>query len=167
MSGRGGFDLVFFRHGIAADPGSAPDCDRPLTEEGIRKTRAAAEGLKNMEIAFDSILTSPWLRATQTAAILSDVLVAGTPAELPELAGDCTAGELVAALARHSGRTLLLVGHQPLLSDVVAHLLGAGAKCEIDFKKSGACAIHVDALPPRGPATLHWFLTSKQLRALR
>ena len=72
-----GIELVFFRHGIAED--TLPDRSRPLTEEGIRKTRAAAEGLKKMEISFDRIFTSPWLRASQTAAILSELLAAAMP----------------------------------------------------------------------------------------
>ena len=61
-----GFELCFFRHGIAVDredPSVTSDTDRPLTEEGTRKTRAAAEGLKRMDLDFDLILTSPWLRA--------------------------------------------------------------------------------------------------------
>jgi len=71
------FELYFFRHGIALDkedPSVTTDAARPLTEDGIRKTRAAAEGLKRMEIPFDRILTSPWLRAIQTASILAEVL---------------------------------------------------------------------------------------------
>jgi phosphohistidine phosphatase len=159
-----GFELVFFRHGIAED--SLPDHSRPLTEEGIRKTRVSAAGLRQMEIVFDRIFTSPWLRASQTAAILSEVLMGPVVEEMPELAGDHTASELLGALQNCQGRSFLLVGHQPLLGDAVALILGAPGKCEIDFKKSGACAIQLDALPPKRPAVLKWFLTSKQLRAV-
>ncbi|HZI50406.1 MAG TPA: histidine phosphatase family protein, partial [Terriglobia bacterium] len=66
-----GFELCFFRHGIAVDredPSVTSDSERPLTEDGSRKTRAAAEGLNRMDVGFDRILTSPWLRASQTAA---------------------------------------------------------------------------------------------------
>jgi len=158
-----GVELVFFRHGIAED--SLPDHSRPLTEEGRRKTRAAAEGLKQMEIVFDRILTSPWLRASQTATILSEVLMGPAVEEMPELAGDHTATEFLGALQNCEGRSFLLVGHQPLLGDAVALILGAAGRCEIDFKKSGACAVQLDALPPKRPAVLKWFLTAKQLRA--
>lgn len=158
-----GVELVFFRHGIAAD--TLPDHSRPLTEDGMRKTRASAEGLKKMAIEFDRIFTSPWLRASQTAAILSEVLMAGVPEEMPELAGDHTATELLQALQKCQGRSFLLVGHQPLLGEAVATLLGAAGRCEIDVRKSGACYVHLDALPPRKPAVLNWLLTSKQLRA--
>jgi phosphohistidine phosphatase len=159
------FELYFFRHGIALDredPGVTDDTLRPLTEEGIRKTRAAAEGLKRMEIPFDRIFTSPWLRAVQTASILSEVLYLSPAPELPELAGDRTPAELVAALAEHHGKRTLLVGHEPLLSSTVVHILGGD--WALDLKKAGACAVQVDALPPRNPATLLWSLTSRQLR---
>jgi len=158
-----GLELVFFRHGIAAD--TLPDRSRPLTEEGIRKTYGSAEGLKKMEIPFDRIFTSPWLRASQTAAILSEVLMLAEPEEMPELAGDHTAGEFLEALGKCEGGTFLFVGHQPLLADAASMLLGADGRCEIDLKKSGACCIHVDTLPPRKPAVLRWLMTSKQLRA--
>ncbi len=61
-----GIEICFFRHGIAVDredPSVTSDAARPLTDEGIRKTRLAAEGLKRMDFGFDKILTSPWLRA--------------------------------------------------------------------------------------------------------
>jgi len=156
--------LVFFRHGIA-DPNVTPDHERPLTDEGIKKTRAAAEGLRKLEIPFDKILTSPWRRAAQTASILADVLMTGAPEELPELAGNRSVKELFDALSRRKPGNVLLVGHQPLLGAAVAHLLGAGDKCEVDLRKSGACAIQVESLPSRKPAILEWLLTSKQLRA--
>jgi len=56
------FEICFFRHGIALDredPRVTSDAQRPLTEEGIRKTREAAEGLKRMDAGFEKILTSP------------------------------------------------------------------------------------------------------------
>ena len=160
-------EFCFFRHGIAvdpADPSVASDPSgqsRPLTDEGILKTRAGAEGLKRMAIAFDKLLTSPWLRAKQTADILAEVLDL-TPEELPELAGDHSPEELIKALAAHHGRRTLLVGHEPLLSATVAALLGADF--DIDFKKSGACTLELEALPFKNPGTLLWLLTPKQLR---
>lgn len=158
-------EICFFRHGIALDredPTVTSDAERPLTEAGIRKTRSAAEGLQRMDMRFDRILTSPWLRATQTAAILSDVLLLPPAQEFPELAGDRTPTDLVDALARDHGKRNLLVGHEPLLSATAVHILGGD--WALDLKKSGACAIYVDALPPRKPATLLWHLTSRQLR---
>jgi phosphohistidine phosphatase len=158
-------ELYFFRHGIAVDredPSVTNDAVRPLTDDGIRKTRSAAEGLKRMEIAFDRILTSPWLRAIQTASILSEVLYLSPAQEIPELAGDKTPDDLLATLAKHHGKRTLLVGHEPLLSSTVVQLLGGD--WNLDLKKSGCCAVLVDGLPTPKSATLLWSMTSRQLR---
>jgi phosphohistidine phosphatase len=158
-------ELVFFRHGIA-DAGT-PDRDRSLTEDGVRKTWASGEGLKKMAIPFDRILTSPWVRAVQTATILAEVLgMASAPEELPGLAGDHTATDLLAALRTFEGKNLLLVGHQPLLGEAVAELLGASGNCEIDIRKSGACSVQIDGFTLKKPAVLNWLMTAKQLRAM-
>jgi phosphohistidine phosphatase len=162
-----GLELCFFRHGIALDkddPSVASDADRPLTAEGIKKTRAAAKGLDRLGIPFDKILTSPWTRAAQTAAVLSEVLLLPATQELAELAGNHTPPELVRALASNHGKRTLLVGHEPLMSATVRHLLGGD--WSLDLKKSGACLVFVDALPPRRPATLLWLATSRQLRLM-
>ena len=160
-----GLELCFFRHGIALDredPSVKSDPERPLTEEGIRKTHAAAAGLKRVDSGFDRILTSPWLRAKQTAAILTETLLLSPAQELPELAGNRTPAELVEALTRHHGRRTLLVGHEPLLSATVVYLFGG--EWTMDLKKSGACSIHLDTLPPKKSPTLLWHMTSRQLR---
>jgi phosphohistidine phosphatase len=160
--------ICFFRHGIAvdpADPTMASDPaghSRPLTEEGILKTRAAAEGLKRMDLGFEKVLTSPWLRANQTAVIVAEVLGLNQPEELPELAGDRTPADLVDALGQTPARRLVLVGHEPLLSSTVTYVLSADFPLEL--KKSGACMIQMDSLPPRRSAALLWLLTPKQLR---
>ena len=119
-----------------------------------------------MAIPFDRVLTSPWLRASQTAKILSEVLATPAPEEMPELAGDHTAIELLEALQNYQDRGFLLVGHQPLLGDAIATLLGAAGRCQVDLRKSGACSIQLDALPPKKSAVLNWLMTSKQLRAV-
>jgi len=160
-------ELCFFRHGIAVDredPSVTLDSERPLTEDGARKVRASAEGLKRLAVDYDKILTSPWLRAKQTAAILAEVLALPAPEELPQLAGDRSPAELLDALAHQHGRRTLLVGHEPLLSETVVHVLGG--QWSLDLKKSGACMIEVDALPTRKSAALLWHLTSRQLRLL-
>ena len=163
-------EIYFFRHGIASDrndPAYPSDQDRPLTEEGIRKTREAAQGLKRLDIAFDNILTSPWLRARQTAEIVAKVLGMENRLEnLPELEGDRTVDDLLAALGDNRASRLLLVGHEPLLGDTIGHLVCPDGNMRVDLKKSGAAAVEIDGLPPRNPGALLWLVTSKQLRLM-
>lgn len=164
-------ELYFFRHGIAvdrADPNVTSDRDRPLTPDGMKKTHAAAEGLARMDIPFDKILTSPWIRALQTARILAEVLgMSDRVEELEELSGDRSVDDLLAGLTRHrAAQHLLLVGHQPLLGAGIAFLLTGGTGMEVDLKKSGACAIEVDRLTSKSGA-MRWMLTPKQLRMMR
>jgi phosphohistidine phosphatase len=166
-------NLYLMRHGIAAAAGQAgvkSDGERPLTPRGIKRLRQAARGLRRLKISFDAILTSPLLRARQTADIVVDALgLEAQLEEIPELAPETSVDRLLAGLSRCQNKQhLLLVGHNPLLTHASSFLL-AGKKepgLQIDLKKGGICCIETETLPPRAPGTLHWFLTPKQLRRL-
>lgn len=164
--------IYFFRHGIAAakdDPAFPDDVSRPLTSEGVKKTREAADGLKKLGIPIEALLTSPWVRAMETAEILADTLdVRDRLEEMDELAGDRTADEAIAALGRRRHReSIMIVGHQPLLGEIAAKLLTHSTGMQMDLKKSGVCVIDVERIPPKSPGTLLWMMTQKQLRMLR
>jgi len=69
--------IYLFRHGEALskeDPSVSSDAERPLIDEGIKRTRQAAEGMNNMGLTFDAVFTSPWLRARQTAQVACEAL---------------------------------------------------------------------------------------------
>ena len=164
--------VYIFRHGEAlskGDPSISSDAERPLVEEGIRRTRQAAEGFRSLGISIDAIFTSPWVRAKQTAKIAADVLgLADRLLELDELAGDHAIEDVMNALARHSSMNdLMLVGHNPQLSELAAYLLSLSTGMQVDLKKSGMCTVEVDRIPPKKPGTLLWMMTPKQLRSLR
>jgi phosphohistidine phosphatase len=166
-------NLYLMRHGIALpldDPSVAQDSERPLNSKGIKRMRQAAKGLRRLKIPFDGILTSPLLRARQTAEIVASAL--GMDTRLEEISGlapESTVEHLLFGLTRYQDREhLLLVGHEPLLGNTAAHLLGARqtANMNIDFKKGALCCIEIESLPGAGPGKLHWLLTPKQLRLL-
>jgi phosphohistidine phosphatase len=163
--------IYLFRHGEAlskGDPSISSDAERPLVQDGIKYTRQAAEGLKTLNIPFDAIFTSPWLRARQTADIVSAVLgLQNGLEEMPELAGDHSIEDVMRAVSQSSHETVMLVGHNPQLSDLAAYLLSLSTGMQVDLKKSSACAVEVDRIPPKSPGTLLWMMTAKQLRALR
>jgi phosphohistidine phosphatase len=165
-------NLYLMRHGIALpsdDPSVSEDSERPLTEKGVKKMRKAARGVRRLAIPFDTLLTSPLVRARQTADIVADTL--GIEAQLEEISGlapDSTVENLIFGLTRYQDREhVLLVGHEPLLSDALSHLLGRKSTAiDIELKKGSLCRVEVDALPAARLAKLHWLLTPKQLRAL-
>jgi phosphohistidine phosphatase len=166
-------NLYLLRHGIAAaqdDPGIESDGERPLTSKGMKRMRKAARGLRRLDIPFSAVLTSPLLRARQTADIVAQAL--GLESHLEEISGlapESSVDHLIFGLTRFQDREhLLLVGHEPLLSNTAAFLLTGknGADLELALKKGGLCRIEIDGLPPGTPGTLQWFLTPKQLRLL-
>ena len=166
-------NLYLMRHGIALpadDPSVAHDGERPLTPKGIKRTRKSARGLRRLNIPFDVILTSPVLRARQTADIVAGVLGAeALVQELSSLAPESTVDHLLFGLTRYQKyEHLLLVGHEPLLGNALSFLFGGqranGAM--VEFKKGALCCFAIDALSPPGRAKLRWFLTPKQLRLL-
>jgi phosphohistidine phosphatase len=164
--------VYIFRHGEALSKGDravSSDADRPLVEEGIRRSRQAVEGFSKLGITIEAIFTSPWLRAKQTAAIAADVLgLTDHLFEMEELAGDHSIEDVMNALTKHSSsKDIMLVGHNPQLSDLAAYLLSLSTGMQIDLKKSGMCAVEVERIPPKKPGTLLWMMSPKQLRSLR
>jgi phosphohistidine phosphatase len=166
-------NLYLMRHGVAVaadDPSVTHDSERPLTSKGVKRMRRAARGLRLLKIPFDAILTSPVLRARQSAEIVATAL--GMEARWEEISGlapESTVEHLLFGLTRYQDREhLLLVGHEPLLSRTIASLLCGSAEkgFEIPVRKGSLCRIELNAISPPGPAILHWLLTPKQLRLL-
>ena len=144
------------------------DQDRQLTNKGVKRLRKAARGLKRLGIPFDGILTSPLLRAKQTAAIVASALACEhCVEELPNLAPGHSVDQLILALARfHDRKHLLLVGHQPLLGELFAALLGSdNRRSESQRLGRGSLACFVlESFDSGAAAELRWFMTAKQLR---
>ena len=162
--------LYVIRHGIAED--IAPDGDdrsRRLTPAGRRKMRAAAAGLKALGLRLDVLLTSPFPRAAETAALVSEAL-GGEPApqELIALEQGVAPAETVRALSPFSAaRHVAIVGHEPGLSGVAALLLSGSADgLRLTLKKGAVVALEVSDLGRRADATLRWMLAPRQLRRL-
>jgi len=162
--------LYLVRHAIAeVDAASGQDADRRLTPGGQRRMRRVAAGLARLGIQPAAILTSPLVRAEETAAILAEALAPRLELDVyPRLAGGHDPREIVAGLHRHRATgPLILVGHQPDLGHLASYLLtGAPDVVPLPFKKGAIAAIDVPGLPPQGPGVLRWFLTPKQLRAI-
>ena len=163
--------VVFFRHGIAVDrddPACPPDPDRPLTARGQKRTRAAACGLRALDVAPDKILSSPFLRARQTAELAAAALgVAQARVQIVAgLTPDAPPGPLFDALARlTSAETVLVAGHAPHLDLALRHALDRGDAPLWALKKAGAACVELDR-PGKPGGKLLWLLAPAALRAL-
>lgn len=165
-------EIYLLRHAIALDHGTpgVREEERPLTPEGAAKMRKAAEGMKELGVEFDALLTSPLVRARQTADIVAAVYNAkNVIQELPALKPGLTPEKLWVALKPYARcRRIMLVGHEPSLSELAASLLtGRPAGMNLIMKKGGLCLIEVESIPPKSRGVLHWHLTNKQLRMLK
>ena len=160
--------LYILRHGIAEDEGpKGDDRSRRLTPRGRARMRAAAAGMRALALRFDAILTSPLVRTRQTAdAVASAFTVRPHIVASDSLAPGGTFQAVLAELEKHPRRTrIALVGHEPGIGELASRL--SGSRHPLEFKKGAACRIDVDALPPTGPGTLRWFLTSRIMRSIR
>jgi len=156
----------FLRHGIAVEPDewAGSDFDRPLTREGRQRLEREAKAIAALDFGFDRIVTSPLLRAKQTAEILADRL--GLRERLVEdtrLGGGFSHRRLGEILAAHSGaEAIVLVGHEPAMSATIGRAIGdarvemkKAALAGIEFAASDASAgTLVCLIPPRVLATL-------------
>jgi phosphohistidine phosphatase len=160
--------LYLIRHAIAAERGEDwPDDDkRPLTERGISRFKEVVKGLEAIDVEVDEIFTSPLVRAKQTAELLQAGLH-GKPSLkiLDALAPGHAPSTVMAQLAKAARRRrIVLVGHEPGLGELTAHLIGAGRA--LPFKKGGVCRVDVESLTSRRAGALVWFLTPRMLRSL-
>ncbi|HUF23308.1 MAG TPA: phosphohistidine phosphatase SixA [Vicinamibacterales bacterium] len=161
-------ELYLVRHGIAAERGTEwpDDSTRPLTPKGIARMGKVTAGLEALGVGLDLILTSPLVRARQTADLLHQGLGGATPLEETALlAPGGKPADLVDHLrSRKKSDRIALVGHEPDLGQLAAFLIGARAP--LVFKKGGICRIDFEKSPPVPPGQLVWFALPRMLRAL-
>lgn len=162
--------LWLFRHGIAIDrddPACPAEAARYLTEEGVKRTREAARGLRRLIDGPQAILASPYIRARQTAEIVAETLgfpldrLETTKGLLPEAAG----GPLLRGLGRRGEREIVAVGHAPNLDEVIAAAVGARSAITA-LKKAGVAVLEFEEVGP-GRGTLAGLYSPKALRAMR
>jgi phosphohistidine phosphatase SixA len=161
------FTLVLFRHGIAEPTGpDGTDASRRLTDMGQKKTDKAAKGLAKMLRGEVTVMTSPLVRAKQTAMILGKRLESH-PVESALLAGTC-AHAMRDRLIRQPGDVVVAVGHQPTLGWLAELLLGVNRpRGSMALGKAGAVAFDCLRLPSGCDARLKWFVSAKMLRKFK
>ncbi len=162
--------LYLVRHGIAVDRLGGEiktDFDRPLTGEGSDEAELVATGLRKLGVKPDLLVSSPLVRARQTAEIFAKVLECREEIKICEAlqpGGHPT--DLYKSLGKTRANEIMFFGHEPDIGELTAKLLHGGADFHLPFKKAGVCRIDVTHLPPPGPGILKWFITPKIARAL-
>ena len=161
-------ELYIIRHGLAGEHGTyANDHDRPLTDEGQTKTKRVAQRLKELDIRFDLIQTSPLVRAHQTAEILQ---AAGLSDRL-EISADLAPGGNFDAWVKGLEQwkladqtQLAIVGHEPALSEWAEILLWGSVRHQLILKKAGVIGLLLpEEESPIGRSQLFWFTPPKYL----
>jgi phosphohistidine phosphatase len=159
--------LLLVRHAIALDRGTPGVSDqlRPLTEEGIAKFKKTARGLGAL-VTPDLILTSPILRAKQTAEILARQWNGVSVHESAPL-GSGSRERFEEALTRVAKSAVIVaVGHEPFMSEWTADWLGASDPAPFEFKKGGAALLEFEKDVADGAGRLVFFLAPKAVKDL-
>jgi phosphohistidine phosphatase len=162
-------NLYLLRHGIAVDPsavGFAKDAERPLTAKGKHRLRQIANAMDVLKISFDVILSSPYVRAKQTAETVAKSLKCQKKLQFTdELTPGGNPKLLIQQLndLRPRPKKILLVGHEPYLSKLIALLTTGNTNMEIDLKKGSLCELEVEALRYGRCATLVCLLAPRHL----
>jgi phosphohistidine phosphatase len=163
--------LLLVRHAIAEEQEDfartgKDDRLRPLTDEGRKKMKQAARGLRSLVAEIDLLATSPLTRAAQTGAILDSVFGGIDVVEIEEVSPETTPEQFLRWLRKQKGDLIGAVGHEPSLSQILGWLLTGTDRRLFAFRKGGACLLELGDDPAGGTATLLWALTPAQLRAL-
>jgi phosphohistidine phosphatase len=152
--------LYFMRHAEAEDtPPGRTDADRRLTDKGLRRAHEAGLALQALGVQLDLILTSPLVRARQTAEVMAEVLGVSLAAD-SALADHVSLRSLQDLLEGHDlPDRVMLVGHEPDFSAVVGELIGGAA---VEMKKGAIAALDCRTIA-RGGALLQWLASGRHL----
>ncbi|MGA7193042.1 MAG: phosphohistidine phosphatase SixA [Anaerolineales bacterium] len=157
--------LYIIRHAIAVDSAKfeGDDSQRPLTSQGRKKMRSIAEGLKELEIQLDLILTSPYLRTTQTAQILAKKFDLKKEQVIctDHLAPTGHADQLIDEINEKYGNVghIALIGHESYLSNLASVLTTGDPNVSIVLKKGGICRLSIEKIQYGRCAMMEWLLS--------
>ena len=156
-------NLYIVRHAIAVQRGAPSyedDSQRPLTEKGRSKMKKIAKGLASFGVELDRILSSPYVRARDTAKILANEY--GMQKEVVFSDSLIPPGDFESLLReireKHNVSNLALVGHEPMLSSLAGWLIGS-REAQITLKKGGVALLTIDGFQAEPRAVLAWLLT--------
>ncbi len=158
--------VYFLRHASAGDRKNDPlkDEKRPLDRDGVEQCGQVGRALATLETHVDVIVSSPLKRATQTASLVANELAYENKIELdPALRPEATFAQFRDLLTKYGDQeAIMVVGHNPNLSEFLGRLIGGGSRSGIDLKKGAVARVEVNH--HRG--MLNWCVTPKVVRVL-
>ena len=162
-------NLYILRHGKAEafGPSYPRDDLRPLSPRGRRRTEQSTTGMAAANVVVDAIVSSPLLRARQTAEIVHQGLEVAADIEYSDALARGDLSGIVALVRSHArGKGVMLVGHEPTLSQLISILACGAPGGTFGLKPGGLCKLQAYDIGLWQCAVLRWFLTPKQLVGL-
>ena len=165
-------DLYVLRHGLAGDRNGAEysnDDERPLTEKGVRRMARQVRGLRSLGISIDVIVSSPLVRAAQTAQIVHEGLeMTGRLVTSNALAPGGSPSQLISHLATgySSADDVMVVGHEPFLTGLISVLTTGDPEPVVRLRKGALCKLRVPAPRYGRCGWIEWSMTPKQMTSL-
>jgi phosphohistidine phosphatase len=156
-------DLYLIRHAEAVsreDVNGMADEDRPLTDAGRDQCRALAAALQARRVTLHKVVSSPLVRARQTAEVLIEHGPTPKPelVECDELAPGGRAKKVTRCLLGLEGDSIAVVGHMPDLGEYLGWLIGE-KKVGVTLAKAGVALVRFDGAPDKGAGRLAWLVT--------
>jgi phosphohistidine phosphatase len=163
-------DCVLLRHGIAVerDEWEGAEADRPLTERGAKRVAQVAAGLIRLGVQPTHVLSSPLIRAIETAEIAHRSLRVRSAVQIvDELLPDAPPDRLLSIFHDLPPEACVLcIGHEPHLGMAASVMLSGRATASFPMKKAGACLIELPIPAKPGRGLLRWWMTPSQLRSM-
>jgi len=162
-------NLYILRHGKAGHPSGQDDATRALTAEGRREIRKIGRWMRKEKIRFDTIATSPLVRARETAEIVARALAQKDRLEVWDELGPGGDPDTICYHAVQEGKdaAVLLVGHEPDLSGLIGRIITGGGRASLALTKGGCAKIRSLMYEKRPSGELQWLLTPSQMIAMR
>ena len=165
-------ELYIIRHAIAQPLGSKNDFTdekRALTPDGRDRMRDGARGLRKLGVELDLIMTSPLVRAVETAEVVANVFGVSKKEieQTANLAPGASFEDLFAEIKSRTGvESVALIGHQPDLGELICRMVKGNGGFALELKKGSVCCINISETVPELHGALSWLMTPRQLRLI-
>lgn len=158
-------EIFILRHGDANSDSKKiiEDSKRTLTDAGIKEIENVSRFFEEFDISIDHVFSSPLKRARQTSEIILKNQKKAKFTELAELKPEGIAGDVCKKITKHSGSTILIVGHMPLLANIISYITSQN-QIEVSLKTGGLGKIKTRSVESHLQGQLEWLLTPKLIR---